>query len=542
MKKLILGILVLSLVFSLFSFNSLKAQEGLDATKIAELTKPAVVFIETIIEGDVTAPSATYDDNFRFTKDPQGGYWKMHAQTGVSGSGFIVTPDGYVVTNAHVVKFTDEYMKYLILQTIAYQETQNQIKEGAITEAQAQYFAQGLFLYLLQNAKISNITETVYSVLGKSVPGVAILQQGKQCEVKKVGDPIGTGTQKDVAILKIESNVELPTVKIGDSSKVATGEHVFCVGYPGVATYHPALQGMSATIPTVTGGIISAIKEMPGGWSVLQTDAAIYHGNSGGPAFNSKGEAIGIATFGSIDYNTGQTIEGFNFLVPINIATEFLKELGVNPHQGTLDKKYEQALKYYWNGYYSKALQEFTAINQLYPAHPYANEFIQKCRQEIEAGHDKKEVPMYIILIFIGVLLVLVVLFFVMRRQPIPQKKTVAGEKRKTTPQEPSGGETVIMGVSKTPYAYLVRIDTGESFNIKDVTNIGRSETNDIILPSPAVSKEHAKIKYEDGQFVIYDLASTNGTYVNGVKINKRALSDGDEITFGDVKTKFKIA
>ena len=291
MKKLILGILVLSLVFLLFSFNSLKAQEGLDATKIAESTKPAVVFIETIIEGDVTAPSATYDENFRFTKDPQGGYWKMHAQTGVSGSGFIVTPDGYIVTNAHVVKFTDEYMKYLILQTVAYDETQKQIKEGAITEAQAQYFAQGFFLYLLQNAKISNITETVYSVLGKSVPGVAILQQGKQCEVKKVGDPTGTGTQKDVAILKIESNVELSTVKIGDSSKVATGEHVFCVGYPGVATHHPALQGMSATIPTVTGGIISAIKEMPGGWSVLQTDAAIYHGNSGGPAFNSKGEA-----------------------------------------------------------------------------------------------------------------------------------------------------------------------------------------------------------------------------------------------------------
>jgi pSer/pThr/pTyr-binding forkhead associated (FHA) protein len=149
---------------------------------------------------------------------------------------------------------------------------------------------------------------------------------------------------------------------------------------------------------------------------------------------------------------------------------------------------------------------------------------------------------MYIIFIVIGAVIVLVILFFVMRRQPIPQKKTVVGRERKTTPQEPSGGETVIMGVSKTPYAYLVRIDTGESFNIKDVTNIGRSETNDIILQSPAVSKEHARIKYEDGQFVIYDLASTNGTYVNGVKINKRALSDGDEITFGDVKTKFKIA
>lgn len=542
MKKFILGLFIFCLLFSLFPSNLSKAQEGLDATKIAELSKPGIVSIETIIEGDVTAPSAVYDKNFQFTKDPQDGNVTLHAQTGVGGSGFIVTPDGYIVTNAHVVKFTDEYKKNMILQTVASKETQDEVSNGAITQAEAQYFTQRLLLYLLQNAQISNITETVYSVLGKSVPGVAILQQGMQCEIKKAGDPSGTGTGKDIAILKVESSIELPAVKIGDSSKAATGEKVYCVGYPDIATFHPALQGMSATIPTVTGGIISAVKEMPGGWSVLQTDAAIYHGNSGGPAFNSKGEAIGITTFGSIDYNTGQQVEGFNFLVPINLASEFLKELGVTPHQGNIDKKYEQALNYYWDGYYSKALQEFTVINQMYPAHPYASEFVQKCRQEIEAGHDKKEVPMYIIYIVIGVVAVFLALFFIMRKHPTIQKKTVPVKERKTAKPEPSGGETVIMGVSKTPYAYLVKVDTGESFNVKDGTNIGRSDTNEIILSSPAVSKEHAKIKYEDGQFTIYDLASKNGTYVNGTKVSKRSLSEGDEVTFGDVKMKFKIA
>ncbi len=167
----------------------------------------------------------------------------------------------------------------------------------------------------MRNAQITNINESVFTVLGKSIPGILITKKGLQAEIKKAGDPSGTGTGKDVAILKVETNSELPTVKIGDSSKLQVGDKIYCVGYPGVATFHPYLKGESSTLPTVTSGIVSAVKQMPGGWNVIQTDAAIYHGNSGGPALNAQGEVIGISTFGSMDYNTGQTIEGFNFLV-----------------------------------------------------------------------------------------------------------------------------------------------------------------------------------------------------------------------------------
>jgi len=391
--------------------------DALTPKQIIALTQSGVTYIQTIIEGHVMAPNALFDENFSFWEDPEGGFWEEDAQTGVSGSGFIVTPEGYIVTNAHVVKFTEDYKKFMILKTVVEKEVESQIEDGWIAESEVSAFSNGFSQFLFQHAQIKNVTIKVYASLGKSIPGIAIIQEGLQAEIKKVGDPSGTGTGKDIAILKVESSVALPTVKLGDSSKMAAGEKIYCIGYPGVATFHPYLKGESATVSTVTAGIISAVKQMPGGWYVLQTDAAIYHGNSGGPAFNEKGEAIGISTFGTIDYNTGQTIEGFNFLVPINLVEDYLNELGATPHQGQLDERYETALNYMWNSYYSKALDEFTIVNQMYPAHPYTSEFIQLCRTEIDAGHDKKDVPVLWIIIGLIVVSAALVTFILMRRK-----------------------------------------------------------------------------------------------------------------------------
>ncbi|MCD6426536.1 MAG: trypsin-like peptidase domain-containing protein [Caldisericaceae bacterium] len=550
MRKRILAVMVLILVaVSVIwvpggAFAAKGGQKELSPNEIIMLSEPAVVFIQTIIEGDVTAPAAVYDDNFRFSRDPKGGVWKEHAQTGVAGTGFIVTPDGYIVTNAHNVKFTQQFKLFMILKTVAIKEAESQLKSGALNQMEANKFVEGFLMYLLQNANVSNITESVYAVLGKSIPGILITQKGMQAEIKKAGDPSGTGTGKDVAILKVETNTQLPTVEIGDSSKLQVGDKIYCVGYPGVATFHPYLKGESSTLPTVTSGIVSAIKQMPGGWNVIQTDAAIYHGNSGGPALDTNGKVIGIATFGSIDYNTGQTIEGFNFLVPINIALEFLKEVGVTPHQGNFDIHYKKAITYMWNGYYSKALKEFTILNQISPGNPYVQQLITKCRSEIEAGHDKKEVPMSLIIgIIVGVIVIVAVVLILKKNKPVPgaQKARMEARREKVRPQPSvNSGETVILGGGGTPLAYLIDKKTGNSYKVFDNTNIGRDESNEIVLRDPAVSSKHAKIKFENGNFVLYDLASTNGTYVNGNKITKEALKDGDIVTFARVQLEFK--
>jgi hypothetical protein len=116
--------------------------------------------------------------------------------------------------------------------------------------------------------------------------------------------------RKDIAIIKI-SGFDLPIVELGNSSEVTGGEPVVAIGSP------RGLQG------TVTTGVVSAIRDEPSGagFKVIQTDAAVNPGNSGGPLLNARGQAVGIVTAklrGS---------EGLNFAVPINYVRGTLENL-----------------------------------------------------------------------------------------------------------------------------------------------------------------------------------------------------------------------
>lgn len=114
--------------------------------------------------------------------------------------------------------------------------------------------------------------------------------------------------KKDLAILKIESNEQLPTVSFGDSEEVKVGQKVLSIGNP---------FGFSNTL---TQGIISRIDYVK---NRFQTDAAINPGCSGGPILNSTGEVIGISQ--SI-YNPDHNISniGIGFAIPSNEAVKFI--------------------------------------------------------------------------------------------------------------------------------------------------------------------------------------------------------------------------
>jgi hypothetical protein len=79
--------------------------------------------------------------------------------------------------------------------------------------------------------------------------------------------------------------------------------------------------------------------------------------------------------------------------------------------------------------------------------------------------------------------------------------------------------------------------DKGKSFNLSEErTKIGRTGANDISLSDDTISREHAVIDNEDGKYRLTDLASTNGTFVEGKKISTRVIKDGDKIGFGDTE------
>jgi len=167
------------------------------------------------------------------------------------GSGFIVTPDGYIMTNAHVV---------------------------------------------------ANAEEVVVRLADK-----------REFKAKV----IGSDRRTDVALIKIKAE-KLPTVSVGDPSKLKVGEWVMAIGSP---------FGFDST---VTKGIVSAVgRSLPDEnyTPFIQTDAAVNPGNSGGPLFNLRGEVVGI---NSQIYSQTGGFMGISFAIPIDLATNISNQLKAN--------------------------------------------------------------------------------------------------------------------------------------------------------------------------------------------------------------------
>ncbi len=131
----------------------------------------------------------------------------------------------------------------------------------------------------------------------------------------------------DIAVLRFHENAPkgATPVIMGDSDNLQIGELAIVIGNPGAAEY--VLYG------TVTSGIISGLErqEITAGnftrsVSVIQTDAAINAGNSGGALLNSKGELVGIPTL-KLSYSSSAVYEGLGFCVPINSVKELVDEI-----------------------------------------------------------------------------------------------------------------------------------------------------------------------------------------------------------------------
>jgi S1-C subfamily serine protease len=130
---------------------------------------------------------------------------------------------------------------------------------------------------------------------------------------------VGTDVRDDVALIKIDpGDHKLTALPIGDSSALQVGQHVLAIGNP---------FGFQSTLTT---GVVSALgrtvqtSDQSFIDGAIQTDAAINHGNSGGPLLNSHGEVIGI---NSAIYSTSGTTAGIGFAIPINTAKRIANEL-----------------------------------------------------------------------------------------------------------------------------------------------------------------------------------------------------------------------
>jgi hypothetical protein len=86
-------------------------------------------------------------------------------------------------------------------------------------------------------------------------------------------------------------------------------------------------------------------------------------------------------------------------------------------------------------------------------------------------------------------------------------------------------------------------LPTGDRFSLTEsVISIGRHPDCNLVLADPNVSRNHAEIRPKGDRFEVVDLGSTNGTRVNGVRVDTQLLQDGDEVTFGNTRMRFEAS
>jgi len=135
-----------------------------------------------------------------------------------------------------------------------------------------------------------------------------------------------------------------------------------------VVVWHDFLSKKSRAEATVTFGRISAFRLDVNERYVIQTDAPISWGNSGGPAFNIKGEVVALATFISTSMEGDQAIQGFNFLIPIDSIHGMAKQLGVTPSTDSpFTRAWDQAIEAFIAGDLRGALTHAEAADTLVP-------------------------------------------------------------------------------------------------------------------------------------------------------------------------------
>lgn len=183
-------------------------------------------------------------------------FWGYQSTAAAAGSGFILTEDGYILTNQHVIE------------------------------------------------KANTITVAMFD--GTKYPAKLV----------------GFDKNNDIAVLKIEAKGLTP-VTLGSSDKLEVGDEVVAIGNPlGELTFSLTKGNVSALNRAVT---LSSSVTM----NLIQTDAAINSGNSGGPLFNMYGEVVGItnAKYSSSGYSGEASIDNIGFAIPINSVQEIVSSI-----------------------------------------------------------------------------------------------------------------------------------------------------------------------------------------------------------------------
>lgn len=360
---------------------------GSDAATEAELqsavfrAKPAVVMVAVRVSATSTVRCGAGGETV-----------VQPGAIGELGSGSIIHPDGWIVTNGHVVQpyqegaasaFAVELLERSVASACAGEL--DVLPTAARAEriralADAPENRRGHVVERSLEVRLSN---------GRSYPAeIKFYSPPAYVAVGTTPDASGTPRKqygRDVAILKIEDR-ELPVVRLAPhSTNLHLGQALFVIGFPGVVASHELLSRATQYEPSITTGRVSGFKEDIGGQRVIQTDAAIIQGNSGGPVFDDRGQVIGAATFTSLQGE--QTVQGFNFLIPVETIQEAVRRAGVTPSgDSAFTRLWNHGVDLYIRDLHYRAYRNMSAADRIHPGFPD----VVRVREDCDIKHREQ--------------------------------------------------------------------------------------------------------------------------------------------------------
>jgi len=378
-------------VVVLVSVTPIAAAENITLSQeaLADSVKPSVVRIAEHVSGTARIAAIKVDIKQHVVAEIPDTYTDVPVDEYLSGSGFIIHPDGYIATNAHVV--SQETVKRSLASESALSAMfsdalflSDQEMQDFIGSDDGGRFRKEVLQYVIDHSIFNLSSDVVVLRPNASETKISdLIAQGFPAQVVTLNDQFADD-ERDVAIIKIDAS-GLPAIALDSSDGLAVGKKAFIMGFPATAEVNQN----DPVEATFTQGVVSAIKQSSDkSFSIFQTDAKVSEGSSGGPLFNDQGEVVGIITFQTdqIDRVAG---DNFAFALPIGLVRQAADAARILPEQGQYGIIFRTGFEQLSKKHCVKAISIFSSLSDMggdFSAGHSLGRYIGECQDLIDSG------------------------------------------------------------------------------------------------------------------------------------------------------------